>query len=485
MKLSELLESITVTHVSGTADVTVEDIAYDSRQVKPGGLFVAVHGHQVDGATYITEALSKGAAVVVSENQLELGAGATHVQVPNARCALAEMASVYYGNPTRQMQVVGVTGTNGKTTTTYMIRDILQDGGFLPGLLGTVAYEIGDRSIPASRTTPEAPDLHAMFRQMKDAGCDSVVMEVSSHALALDRVRGVDFNICVFTNLTQDHLDYHHDMENYFKVKAGLFQDLQKQHDQSAIINLDDPWGQKLLDHGELQADVVTYGFDERAMVRAAKSSVDIHGTRFRIASPWGESRIHLKLLGRFNIYNALAAVAVGGVLGIPLERICMSLERITSIPGRLEPVPNRKKRKVFVDYAHTDDALKNVLSTLREICEGRLLVVFGCGGNRDRDKRVKMGRVAAELADYSIVTSDNPRTEEPEAIVADIIEGFGSESQFEVRSDRREAIERGMQLIRRKDILLIAGKGHETYQEFNGTIVPFDDREVVREIFG
>ncbi len=485
MKLNALLETITTLEVSGSADVSIDGIAYDSRRVKPGGLFVAVHGHQLDGANYITEALSNGAVVVVSENHLDLGSGITHVQVPNARRALAEIASVYYGDLSRQIQVVGITGTNGKTTTSYMIRDMLRDGGFLPGLLGTVAYEIGDRSIPASRTTPEAPDLHAMLHQMKEAGCDSVVMEVSSHALALHRVHGIDFNVCVFTNLTQDHLDYHRDMESYFKVKAGLFHDLKKRHDRSAIVNLDDPWGRKLIEQEDLQSDVVTYGFDKRAMVCASKVSVNVHGTTFRLASPWGDARIHLKLLGRFNIYNALAALAVGGVLGISLERTCNSLERIESIPGRLELVQNRKHRKVFVDYAHTDDALKNVLITLREICKGRLLVVFGCGGNRDRDKRVKMGRVAAELADYSIVTSDNPRTEEPGAIVADIIEGFSGGSQYEVVLDRREAIDRGMHLVGRKDILLIAGKGHETYQEFKGTIVPFDDRETVREIFG
>ena len=485
MILKELLKAVTVVGTKGALEIPVEGLAYDSRQVKPGWLFVAVSGHLVDGADYITPAISNGAVAVVSENDLDLGSGVAHIQVPCARRALAEIANAYYGDLSRQMKVVGVTGTNGKTTTAYMIRDILRDGGLLPGLLGTVAYEIGDRAIPAARTTPEAPDIHAMFQQMKDAGCDSVVMEVSSHALVLHRVLGIDFNIAVFTNLTQDHLDYHKDMDTYFNVKTKLFHILKREHDHSAVINLDDPWGRRLVEERKLDADLVTYGFNERALVCASEATVDVGGTSFLASTPWGEVRIHMKLLGRFNIHNALAALAVGGLCGVDLKRMALSLEKIQAIPGRLEMVPNRKGRKVFVDYAHTDDALKNVLSTLREICKGRLVVVFGCGGNRDQGKRIKMGRVASGLADYSIVTSDNPRNEEPGAIAADIIEGFAGQGGFEVVLDRRAAIEKGIQLVGRKDILLIAGKGHETYQESRGTIVPFDDRETVREMIG
>jgi UDP-N-acetylmuramoyl-L-alanyl-D-glutamate--2,6-diaminopimelate ligase len=485
MKLNALLESTTPLDVNGSRDPEIEGIAYDSRQVKPGWLFVAVSGHRIDGAEFVTEALSNGAVAVVSENQLELGSGVVHVQVPRARRALAEIANAYYGDLSRQMNVVGITGTNGKTTTGFMIRDILRDGGFLPGLLGTVAYEIGERSIPASRTTPEAPDIHSMFQQMKEAGCDSVVMEVSSHAIALHRVHGIDFNTSVFTNLTQDHLDYHKDMDTYFNVKAKLFQTLEKKHDHSAVINIDDPWGRKLIDERKLQANVVSYGFNERAMVCASDARLDASGTRFEVCTPWGDARVCLQLLGRFNIHNALAALAVGGLAGIDLQRMAKSLENIRAIPGRLELVSNRKGKKVFVDYAHTDDALKNVLTTLREICKGKLVVVFGCGGNRDRGKREKMGRMAAELADHSIVTSDNPRGEDPGAIAGDIIGGFDDQDQFAVVLDRREAIEKGIRLTGRKDILLVAGKGHETYQEIRGTIVPFDDRETVRELIG
>jgi len=483
MKLGTLLESISSLETHGSVDFEIEGLAYDSRKVQAGGLFVAIHGHKVDGAQYITEALSNGAVAVVSENDLNLGSEVTHVQVSCARRALAEISNVYHGDLSHAMKVVGITGTNGKTTTAYMIRDLLRDGGFLPGLLGTVAYEIGDHALPATRTTPEAPDLHAWFQRMKDAGCDSVVMEVSSHAIALQRVHGIDFNIGVFTNLTQDHLDYHKDMDAYCTVKARLLQSLGK--DRSAVINLDDPWGRGMMAEGRIQANIVTYGFNEQAAVCASEPVIDEKGTRFRVATPWGDSEIRMQLLGRFNIHNALAALAVGGLFGIELPIMAKSLSLIKSIPGRLELVPNRKNKKVFVDYAHTDDALKNVLTTLREICKGRLLVVFGCGGGRDRGKRKLMGQVAAELADHSFITSDNPRNEEPGAIVSDIIEGFTDQERFEVVLNRREAIESSIRAMGRRDILLVAGKGHETYQEVQGTIVPFDDRETIREILG
>jgi UDP-N-acetylmuramoyl-L-alanyl-D-glutamate--2,6-diaminopimelate ligase len=486
MRLEKLFESIPVLGIAGSMDVDIEGLAYDSRQVKPGWLFIAVPGHEADGSEYITDALSHGAVAVVSENGLDLGASATHIQVPDARRALAEVANAFHGDLSREMKVVGITGTNGKTTTAYMIRDLLRDGGFMPGLLGTVAYEIGEHSIPASRTTPEAPDIHALFRKMRDAGCDSAVMEVSSHAIALQRIHGIDFAISVFTNLTQDHLDYHRDMETYFDVKAKLFHAREAAENRPVVvINIDDPWGRRLAEDERVEAEVVTYGFGEDAMVRATAATVEGSGTRFRVHTPWGEAKIHLQLLGRFNIHNALAALSVGGLSGIALDGMAQSLANIASIPGRLERIPNRKHKQVFVDYAHTDDALRNVLETLREICKGKLIVVFGCGGNRDRGKRKLMGQAAAALADFVIITSDNPRQEEPAAIIGDIMEGFAGQETFEVVLDRRAAIEAGIQRMGRKDILLVAGKGHETYQVLKETIIPFDDRETVREILG
>lgn len=485
MKWNDLLESVTTLEVSGSDNPEIEGITYDSRQVKPGWLFVAVSGEQADGVDYIPEAISKGAVAVVSENRLELGAGVVHIQVPRARRALAEIANAYFGDLSRRMKVVGITGTNGKTTTAYMIRNILHDGGFLPGLLGTVAYEVGAYVLPASRTTPEAPDIHSMFQQMHGHGCDSAVMEVSSHALALDRVHGIDFSVSVFTNLTQDHLDYHQNMEAYFEAKARLFRNMEKGPGCSAVINLDDAWGAKLASEQGMAADVVTYGFDERAQVCASGAAVDVRGTRFKVSTPWGKGKVHLQLLGRFNIHNALAAIAAGGLCQIDLKRMIRTLENIEAIPGRLECVVNRMGRRVFVDYAHTDDALKNVLSTLREICKGRLILVFGCGGDRDRGKRLKMGQIACEMADYSIITSDNPRTEVPGSIADDIIQGFDDPDRFEVMLDRRKAIAQGIRGMGRKDILLVAGKGHETYQELDGTIIPFSDKDIIKEMVG
>jgi UDP-N-acetylmuramoyl-L-alanyl-D-glutamate--2,6-diaminopimelate ligase len=485
MKLNTLLKNVSTVVVSGKENPSVKGIAYDSRQVQQGYLFVAVSGHNTDGADYVAQALSNGASVVVSEHHLELGSDVAHVQVEDARLAMAEIATRFYGDLSSKLTVVGVTGTNGKTTTTYMIRDILKGVGRTTGLLGTVAYEVGNRAIPATRTTPEAPDIHSMFEQMMEAGCDSVVMEVSSHAISLKRVHGIDFDVRIFTNLTQDHLDYHNDMETYYNVKAELFRVEHPEHGRCCVINIDDPWGQKLAEEKEADAQLITYGFDERAVVRATKASLKANGTIFNVYTPWGAGKVKLQLLGRFNIHNALAAIAAGCACGIELKSIIRSLGELNAVPGRLEPVSTRKGRKVFVDYAHTDDAMKNVLTTLREICKGRLIIVFGCGGNRDHGKRAKMGRVAAELADYSIVTSDNPRDEEPAAIASEVIEGFDHPKQYEVVLDRQSAILKGLQLCGRRDILLIAGKGHEAYQEIKGAVIPFDDRETVRELAG
>jgi len=483
MKLKDLLESVTTLEVAGSGNPEIEGIAYDSRQIRPGWLFVAVAGEQTDGSDYIPDAISKGAVAVVSESSRALGVDVAHIQVPRARRALAEIANAYFGDLSHHMKVVGITGTNGKTTTSYMIRNILRDGGFLPGLLGTVAYEVGVHVLPATRTTPEAPDIHSMFQRMHEHGCDSVVMEVSSHALALERVHGIDFSVSVFTNLTQDHLDYHRNMDAYFDAKARLFRARENSRGGSAVINIDDAWGARLAAEPEITSEILTYGFEDRAQVRASAASVDVHGTRFKVSTPWGNGKVHLQLLGRFNIHNALAAIAAGGLCNIELKRMIRSLENIDAIPGRLELVSRRKGRQVFVDYAHTDDALRNVLSTLREICKGRLIVVFGCGGNRDRGKRAKMGQAACELADYSIITSDNPRKEDPGAIVGDIIQGHDDKSRFEVVLDRRKAIEQGIGMMARKDILLVAGKGHEDYQELDGIVIPFNDRNVIEEL--
>ena len=478
MTLSELLDGIETVEVTGDTSGEISGIVYDSRRAVPGSLFVALHGEKADGAAYIEDASQRGAAAVVSQSPCAFGGNFPCVQVADARLALAQLAAAFYKNPSARLCTVGITGTNGKTTVSFMLREIFKAAGRRPGLLGTVRYEIGDRVIPASRTTPESLDLQAMFAQMERAGCDSAVMEVSSHALAQHRVDGLLYDAAIFTNLTQDHLDYHGTLEEYFIVKSRLFNQVR----QFAIINCDDPWGKRLLSEKQFLKGLVSYGFEDGAAVRGLNPVTDTNGSRMHVQSPWGETEIILQLIGRFNLYNALAAFAAAAALGIPLPIIAKALSEMQCVPGRLEAVPNNKGKRVFVDYAHTDDALRNVLETLREITSGKLVVVFGCGGNRDKGKRPLMGKVAARIADYSIITNDNPRNEVPEKIAADIAGGFDSERKFEIVLDRKAAIARGLELVGRKDILLVAGKGHETYQEFNGAIFPFDDREAVRE---
>jgi UDP-N-acetylmuramoyl-L-alanyl-D-glutamate--2,6-diaminopimelate ligase len=478
MTLKELLNGVETLDICGGTECEITGLVCDSRRVTPGALFVALHGEHVDGVAYIEDAAQRGAAAVVSQSPCAFGGGLPCVQVADARLALAQVAGTFYGHPAERLCTVGITGTNGKTTVSFMLREIFKAAGRRPGLLGTVRYEIGDRVLPASRTTPEAPDIQAMFAQMERAGCDSAVMEVSSHALAQHRVRGILYDAAVFTNLTQDHLDYHGTLEEYFNVKSHLFNQVRR----FAVINGDDPWGKRLLDEKKHLAGRISYGFQEGSNVRGINPVTDTKGSRMRVQSPWGDTDIKLQLIGRFNLYNALAAFAAAAALGIPVETIVKALAEMQCVPGRLEAVENNKGKRVFVDYAHTDDALKNVLETLREITPGKLIVVFGCGGNRDKGKRPLMGKVAARLADYSIITNDNPRSEIPEKIAADITAGFDSERKYEIVLDRKAAIARGLELTGKKDVLLVAGKGHETCQEFNGTIFPFDDREAVRE---
>ncbi|MFA5689422.1 MAG: UDP-N-acetylmuramoyl-L-alanyl-D-glutamate--2,6-diaminopimelate ligase [Kiritimatiellales bacterium] len=480
MQLNELLNGIETVEIAGDMAVEISSVVYDSRLAALGALFVALHGAHADGAVFIEDAVRRGAVAILSEAPPVSAGNFPFVQVADARLALAGIAGAFFGFPADRLCSVGITGTNGKTTVSFMLREIFKAAGRRPGLIGTVRYEIGDRVLPAVRTTPEAPDIQSMCMQMERAGCDSVLMEISSHALAQHRVYGINFDAAVFTNLTQDHLDYHGTLEEYFEVKSRLF----AQTKQFAVINCDDPWGQKLISGAHWPAQKISYGFSDCADVRGSEIKIDSGGSKMHVAGPWGTAKISLKLIGRFNLHNALAAFAAAAALGIPVEIIVHALNGMECVPGRLEAIPNRKGKKVFVDYAHTDDALRNVLETVRAITPGKLIVVFGAGGNRDTGKRKLMGQVAARLADFSIITNDNPRNEIPEKIAADIAAGFDSERKYEMILDRKKAIERGVELIGRKDALLVAGKGHETYQEFMGTIIPFDDREAVRGAF-
>jgi UDP-N-acetylmuramoyl-L-alanyl-D-glutamate--2,6-diaminopimelate ligase len=484
MKLSDILAKVGHLRVRGNTDRLVSGIAYDSRKVAADGLFVAIPGAKHDGYEYLEEAVKHGAGVVVLTHGHFSRREVTEVHVEDARRALAEMADVFHGHPSGRLAVAGITGTNGKTTTAFMLRNVLEAAGLAPGLMGTVQYEIGARILPATRTTPEASDIQGYFDQMLRSGCRGAVMEVSSHALSQDRVRGIDFDVAVFTNLTRDHLDYHETMEAYYQAKRRLFTTLGGGGKPAvAVINHDDPWGRRLAADPDIKVPVLTFGLAGGAAVRATEVAMGPSGSDFTVRGPWGDSRLHIPLLGGFNLQNGLAAYTAARALGVEEGVVVRALAGRTAVPGRLEEIPTRRGYRVFVDYAHTDDALANVLETLRAFTEGRLIVVFGCGGNRDRCKRALMGAVAARLANQSILTSDNPRDEVPAAIIEEIRAGFGDKTNYAVVEDRAGAIHQALAMAGDKDVILIAGKGHETTQERQGVYSLFDDRQMVRKI--
>jgi len=483
MQLKSLLSRVNPSRISGPADIDIGSIAYDSRRVKKGSLFIALKGEKVDGHAFIGQAISQGAVAVIGENLNKESGGATLVSVENSRSAMADLAATYYQDPSLALKVTGVTGTNGKTTFTFLLKHICEKESLRSGLLGTVRYEIGDRHLPAARTTPESLDVEEMLYQIRSAGCRAAVMEVSSHALAQERVRGVEFDVAVFTNLTQDHLDYHDTMENYFEAKCRLFTGLSTQSRKKgkAVVNIDDRYGMKLTEILPKETEILTYGLSTRADFRASDMKIDFTGTSYRLDAFGKSFLVRLPLIGRFNVYNSLAAIAAASALGIDVRAAVKALASAPHVPGRLEAVPVKRQFRIFVDYAHTDDALLNVVNTLRELSPNRLIVVFGCGGNRDRAKRALMGAVADRHADYSIITSDNPRKEDPLAIIDEIKTGFAGKN-FEAVPDRKEAIFKAVSLAQPRDIILIAGKGHEAYQEFSDHTVPFNDVEVARQ---
>ena len=482
MQLKTLVAAIPVRQVIGTLDRTVESIAYDSRRVQRNGLFVALPGEKVDGHDFIQQAIEKGAAAIVAE-RAENHPRATCVVVENARYALADLAASFYGFPARRLKLAGVTGTNGKTTTTFLIKHICDKASLRCGLIGTVRYEIGERVLPAIRTTPESADLQELLAQIVNAGGKAAAMEVSSHALAQERTRGLEWDVAVFTNLTQDHLDFHSTMENYFESKLKLFTQLAGQRHKRkpvAIVNIDDRYGEKLLTRIDKKISVVTYGLSARADFRASNYRAEFGATSYQLDARGKSYLVRVPLIGRFNVANSLAALAASNALGVSLREAILSLSKSPQVPGRLEAVPAKRQFQVFVDYAHTPDALLNVLKTLRELLPRRLIVVFGCGGDRDRQKRPLMGEIVDQNADYAIVTSDNPRKEDPDAIIAEVEKGFRSD-HYEKIVDRTAAITRAIELAQPRDLVLIAGKGHENYQEFADHTVPFDDMQLAR----
>ncbi len=486
MKLHALLQPAGIMVNAPHAERDVSAVACDSRRVRPGTLFVALKGQTHDGLAFVDDAVARGAVAVVSSQPLKVRGDIPVFPVADTRAVYAQTSAVLHGYPSRGMKVCGITGTNGKTTVAFMLRDMLQTADARPGMIGTVQYEIGSRSIPALRTTPDAGEVQQLLAQMVQAGCRSAVIEASSHAADQKRIWSVEFDVGVFTNLTRDHLDYHGTMENYYQAKRKFFLRL-GEHEKPAVavLNADDAAGRRLADDPGIRAAKLTYGKAAHADVRALDIVTDAAGSRITVASPWGQCRLQIRLLGYYNVCNALAAFTAGGALGLDPAVMASALRNLASVPGRLEEVECANKFRVFVDYAHTDDALENVLRTLRPLTRGRLIAVFGCGGNRDRSKRQAMGAAAAGGADVAVVTSDNPRKEDPEIIIRDILTGFPSDRQPLVAVERREAIREALSLARNDDVILIAGKGHETFQEFAHTVVPFDDREVVRSLLG
>ena len=482
MKLGELLERVQPVETGVDQSTEVTSLAYDSRRVEKGSVFFAIAGEQTDGHLFIEDAVRRGVVAIVSERVPPAGFGSKWVRVGKIRRALSEAARRFYDDPDVKLRVIGITGTNGKTTTAYLLNSILEAAGTRTGLLGTVEYRLGTRVIPASNTTPESLDLTAYFYELAAEGAGAAIMEVSSHALAQERVWGMHFSAAVFTNLTRDHLDYHHDFEHYFAAKQRLFEGLGIPPPELAVINVDDPWGRRLLDIPNPRQ--LTYGLESKADVGVKRYSQNLPGLSATLTTPQGQIEIESGLLGRANLKNILAATATAIGVGISTDQIQSGIRRLAAVPGRFEKVDEGQPFLVLVDYAHTDDALKNALEAARELTGKRLVVVFGCGGERDRTKRPLMGEVAGQLSDLAILTSDNPRSEDPILIMNDVLVGLQRTGRpYIAEVDREIAIQKALAEAREGDLVLLAGKGHESYQVLKDRTIPFKDPEVARRI--
>lgn len=503
MKLNSLIEGSEVINISGDSRREVSSLCYSADKCEAGSLFVAVAGLKYDGHDFITEAINRGARSIVHEKDFNVPSAVTAVKVADSRRSLSILAKNYFGNPSAGLVLIAVMGTNGKTTISYLLESILKAAGFHCGVLGTVNYRYNDKIYPAPNTTPESYDLQKILRAMADDHVTHAVAEVSSHAVDLKRVDDCDFDLGVFTNLTRDHLDYHLTMENYFQAKKRFFAEVlpqsKKVHPQKMIINADDRWGQRILKEVNLPA--VTYGMESESLIRTVSYELALSGIKARVGLGEETFSIESSLIGKFNLYNILAAAGAAYVLKISPSTIRKGVENLFCVPGRLEKVDSSSGLNIFVDYAHTDDALRRVLQNLTELKKKRIITVFGCGGNRDHGKRPLMGEAATTYSDLTIVTSDNPRLEDPLAIIAEIETGIDqsriqkilpgnlqSENgahRYTVIPDRRKAIETAISAAQKEDIILIAGKGHEDYQILGTDKVPFDDRIIVKQILG
>ena len=479
MKLLEIINKINIISYDIKKNIEIENISLNSNKVNKNGLFVAIKGDKVNGNDFISDAIKNGAVVIVSEEEIHVGCDIAFILVSSSRKAFAEIAKEFYGNHFDEFKSIAITGTNGKTSTGYIIKHILDNIGIKTGLISTISNQITDYNLPSIRTTPEADQLHNFFYRMKKNNCSDVIVEVSSHALSLDRVYGMNFDICIFTNLSPDHLDFHDSMEKYYKIKKELFFNI-KNSNSKRVINIDNKWGKRLAE--ELGDQLITYGTSNNALIRIKGIKEYLNETTFKIHTPSGACKITTPLIGRCNVYNITAAIASLYYRGINFNDLKKSLKKIETISGRLDLISSKQKKYIFIDYAHTEDALNNALKTMKSICKKEIWIVFGCGGNRDKSKRFKMGNIAAKYSNHIIITSDNPRNEDPKDICNEIIKGCKKNSNVRIVLDRTEAIQYALKNMKSKDILLIAGKGHESYQEINGQIINYNDYNVVKE---
>ncbi|MDK2798870.1 MAG: UDP-N-acetylmuramoyl-L-alanyl-D-glutamate--2,6-diaminopimelate ligase [Clostridiales bacterium] len=483
MLLKDLLKKIEKENIIGDDNIEITGIAYDSRKVKKGDLFVCIKGFKVDGHNFISQAIDQGAAAIIVEKEIAEKISIPIVKVKNSRSALAIASATFLDNPSSKFKLIGVTGTNGKTTTTYLIKNILELKGSKVGLIGTNQNMIGDKVLPAERTTPESLELQQLFAEMAENNVDYVVMEVSSHALELNRVDGCNFEIGIFTNITQDHLDFHITMENYLNAKAKLFKQC-----KIGVINADDSASEHILNTGNCK--MITFGIDKEADIQAENILISEKGIKFKVISKktdvltYGEENIALNIPGRFSVYNALGSIGACLALGVNLQQIQQALKLAKGVPGRAQIVETGRDFTVLIDYAHTPDGLKNILSTVKGFAKGRVVTLMGCGGDRDKTKRPIMGKIAGELSDFCIITSDNPRTEDPVQILNHIEEGIkGTDCPYIVIENRFEAIKYVLENAQKDDVIVLAGKGHETYQILKDRTIDFDEKKIVESI--
>lgn len=479
MKITDIANIIKGATEHNTKESTIKGVTEDSRKVKEGFAFVAISGTNEDGNKYVTDAINRGASVIVSESNFPT-LSSPQIVVPNAREALAIICSAFYNHPEEKLVAVGITGTNGKTTTSYLLKSILEHAGNRVGLVGTIRHEIGERMIPAQMTTPSASEIYEYLAQMVSADLTHVVLETSSHALSQHRVKGLNFAVGIFTNITQDHLDYHKNMDDYFQAKSILFKDLSE--NSTAVLNADEDCFDKL--KNLTKAKIIGYSIEKESDVYATDIDSNLNGSSFVLHYNNETAKINTSLVGIYNISNILSAAASAFALGVAFDNVVSGIQSVKGVPGRVEKVDCGQNFKVVVDYAHTPDALDSLLSNMRKVCSNRLICVFGCGGDRDTSKRPQMGKVVENLSDVAVVTSDNPRSEEPDDIIKMIIDGMSKKSIKKiVEADRYKAIELALAEANEDDLVVVAGKGHETYQKFKDQVRFFDDRLVIKEI--